>query len=340
MMLVSLLSAFSACEGVELEDPFPDTGTTDTGPDTTDTDDSDTTDTGTDTDPHTGETVSTIEWDDDLAPGPVTWDTLTGFTQAEDFTFDDAGYFWSVEWNGTLVKQTIDGAQQVIANQIQGAAGTSILGNGDIAIAETGRGQVIRVTQAGGKEVMVTGFSYPNGITVSQDGFLYISEHSRGVVLEVDPDTYDVNPVGRDMLYPNGIALSPDGQRIYTCSFGDGSIYAIDRGDDGEWGDPYVWARVTGGGGWGGALDGLNVDACGNVYVTEYIAGKVWRFREQGGDGEMMAKLNSSWIPNLHWGKGVGGFEEDVLYVSDRDQGRLFALKVGVGSTPQVPQVR
>jgi hypothetical protein len=37
----------------------------------------------------------------------------------------------------------------------------------------------------------------------------------------------------------------------------------------------------------------------------------------------------------MHWGKGEGGFETDVLYVSDRDQGRLFGLKVGVPGTPQ-----
>ena len=32
----------------------------------------------------------------------------------------------------------------------------------------------------------------------------------------------------------------------------------------------------------------------------------------------------------MHWGSGVGGWDPNVLYVSDRDQGRLFAMNIGV----------
>ena len=85
-----------------------------------------------------------------------------------------------------------------------------------------------------------------------------------------------------------------------------------------------------GGGGGGDGLDGLNVDACGNVYVTEYIAGIVWRFPPDASYVENVAELPSSWIPNMHWGSGVGGWDAEVLYVSDRDQGRLFGLQIGV----------
>ena len=87
-----------------------------------------------------------------------------------------------------------------------------------------------------------------------------------------------------------------------------------------------------GGGGWGngGGLDGLNVDACGNVYVTEYVKGLVWRFDPDGGGLAIAADLPSSWIPNMHWGSGVGGWDPTVLYVADRDQGRLFGLEIGV----------
>jgi hypothetical protein len=84
-----------------------------------------------------------------------------------------------------------------------------------------------------------------------------------------------------------------------------------------------------GGGGGGGGLDGLNVDACGYVYVTEYVAGIIWRIDPQGVT-EDAAHLPSSWIPNMHWGPGIGGFESNILYVADRDQGRLFGLELGV----------
>ncbi len=79
-----------------------------------------------------------------------------------------------------------------------------------------------------------------------------------------------------------------------------------------------------------GGLDGINVDACDNLYVTEYIQGKVWRFATEGSDAEMVTKLRSSWIPNLHWGNGVGGWDTGTLYVMDRDRKGVFTLDLGV----------
>ena len=80
----------------------------------------------------------------------------------------------------------------------------------------------------------------------------------------------------------------------------------------------------------GSALDGLNVDVCGNVYLTEYIAGIVWRIGPAGGEPELVAQLDASWIPNMHFGHGVGGWQENVLYVSDRDTAGVYALELGV----------
>jgi sugar lactone lactonase YvrE len=83
-----------------------------------------------------------------------------------------------------------------------------------------------------------------------------------------------------------------------------------------------------------GGLDGLEVDACGNVYVTEFVKGLVYRISSDGSNVEEAAELPSTWIPNLHWGRGLGGFEKEILYVSDRDDGRLFAISAGVASKP------
>jgi len=86
----------------------------------------------------------------------------------------------------------------------------------------------------------------------------------------------------------------------------------------------------------GGGLDGLNVDACGTVYVTEYILGRIWRKRP-GGAVEIAATLPSQWIPNMHWGNGTGGWDPTILYVADRDQGRMFGLVIGRAGKHTVP---
>jgi hypothetical protein len=94
-------------------------------------------------------------------------------------------------------------------------------------------------------------------------------------------------------------------------------------------------ACETTGSGQRGGLDGLAVDGCGHVFVTEYVLGKVWHITPDGQVVEEAAQLESFWIPNLHWGPGAGGFDALTLYVADRDQGRLFGLAVGVPGAPE-----
>lgn len=84
-----------------------------------------------------------------------------------------------------------------------------------------------------------------------------------------------------------------------------------------------------------GGLDGMTVDACGNVYITEYIEGVIWRFTPEG-VREKVIDLPSFWIPNMHWGTGLGGWQEDTLYVMDREEGRVFELVLGVEEKEKV----
>lgn len=83
-----------------------------------------------------------------------------------------------------------------------------------------------------------------------------------------------------------------------------------------------------------GGLDGLDVDECGNVYVTEYIQGIVWRMDAETGAAENILELSSSWIPNLHWGSGQGGWDENILYVMDRDTDGIYAVDLGLKGRP------
>jgi sugar lactone lactonase YvrE len=80
-----------------------------------------------------------------------------------------------------------------------------------------------------------------------------------------------------------------------------------------------------------GYLDGIAVDECDNVYVTEYIQGIVWQIPPDGSGAREFMSLDAQWIPNIHWGNGHGGWEKDTMYIMDRDKGGVFALDVDVG---------
>ena len=79
-----------------------------------------------------------------------------------------------------------------------------------------------------------------------------------------------------------------------------------------------------------GGLDAINTDACGNLYVSEYVMGVIWRFTGEATEAQRAATLRSQWIPNMHGGTDRGGWDSQVLYVMDRQRGGVFALPVGI----------
>lgn len=73
----------------------------------------------------------------------------------------------------------------------------------------------------------------------------------------------------------------------------------------------------------GGGLDGLEVDACGHVWATEFRTGALHHWGPEGGRSEVVAELPSGWIPNLVWSEAG-----HRLFVMERGDGRLFDVRV------------
>jgi len=349
-MLLPALIALAALLGCKepTEDPTKK-GPTDTDTDITDTVDSGPTDT-VDTAPSTSETAATGTTGSTAATGdtavefdctapwpkaPISVTTLTGYSTSEDFDFDADGYAVSVVSNNLVGKDQYGGTKVISPGVSNGAAGTRVLSTGDWVVADVPTGSIVLVTAAtGAKQVILGGLAYPNGLEVDEDDNVYIGENSGDRVIRVNAyNPKDVEVVAQGLREPNGVILSPDGQTLYVGSFGGGKIYAVDRDPAGGW-LPYrtFYDPV----GRDGGFDGINVDACGNVYITEFTTGKVYRVSPDGLQATEVADLPSFWIPNLRWGVGVGGWDEDTLYVADRDQGRIFAIEVGIPGKPHI----
>jgi len=120
-------------------------------------------------------------------------------------------------------------------------------------------------------------------------------------------------------------------------SSGDACTLAGESGTCDGWGgkvycDNEAWWGF--GGGFGGGLDGIAVDACDNVYVTEFEAGKVFRWTQDGLGPDLVAELPDYWIPNMDFGTGVGGWDATKLWVVTRDGDRVFGIDIGVPGRP------
>ncbi len=489
-----LLTLLLACDpAIPDIDDGPDRPGKDSGADTADT--ADTGDTG-----DTGVSEACLN----LAPIPlVRPESLTGFTAAEDFTFDGEGRQVSLDENGNLVGITYEGQKTLISPGLGAGAGTHMLADGQIVVADVTNNTLVKVDPTtGGSVVLTSGLSYPNGVDVGTDGFVYVAETGLGTIRKVNAETGESELLGAGMYGANGVSFGPGFEELYVGSFGGGVVWRMDLGDDGIWTRPRAWGLVPGasapttplceveplgtmctlaggygigecveselgynlceivrdteacdgaavgdpcettvfgelvaslcvrapaepgifcaaapakyiedcpghvgeacdvdgaagtcqvnyegtpicdlglywekaqsscadaadgdeclvddyvygwqgncsdGAAWGlpglaclpgsstggedGMLDGLNVDECGNVYATSYVAGKVWRWQDERAEAELVTDVRASWIPNLHWGNGVGGWRDDVLYMANRDNSSMYALEVGI----------
>jgi sugar lactone lactonase YvrE len=266
----------------------------------------------------TGDTGTTTPLDcSTLPPVPVEYETLQDFTRAEDFDFDAQGRHVSIQGRD-LIGKTYDGAVSVISPNVGfSTAGTRALVTGDFIVADSGVGGIILVDgDTGGQQVIASNFNYPNGVEVDALNRAYVADQDRGKVIMIDIYSGDQGTVAEGLQFPNGVILSPDEQTLYVGSFGGGKIYAIDRLGDTEWDEERVLYEV----GANGGFDGINVDACGNVYITEYTTGRVYRVTPDGSEARMVVDLPSGWIPNMRWGHEIGGWRSDILYVADRNQ--------------------
>ena len=190
-----------------------------------------------------------------------------------------------------------------------------------------------RVNEFDAPELVLGGLSYPNGMDVDLDGWVYVAEQSGGRVRRINAETGEFTIVAEGLNNPNGVSFSPDYQTLYVGSFGGGLIYAIHL--DPDMSTESVETFYSGIG--GGSLDGMAVDACGNVYVDEYIAAIVWRIPPDGSSIEAVVDLSADtgWIPNMQFGSGYGGWDPLTLYVLDFGGGRVFEVPVGVPDKPR-----
>jgi gluconolactonase len=129
-------------------------------------------------------------------------------------------------------------------------------------------------------------FNSPNDLIYRANGDLYFTDPPYGLFkLNDDPNKelpfngiYRLMPNGtvtllaRELTYPNGIAISPDGSTLYVAVSDEKSpfIFAYDIQSDGTVANKRVFfdagPRVKLG--LKGALDGMKVDARGNVFAT------------------------------------------------------------------------
>ncbi|MEG3980757.1 SMP-30/gluconolactonase/LRE family protein [Microcoleus sp. T3B2] len=169
----------------------------------------------------------------------------------------------------------------------------------------------------------------PNDLVVKSDGSIYFTDPSYGVSKEQEElgfyGVYRLAPDGKltllvkDLVLPNGIAFSPDEQKLYVNNSEAGYIAVFDVKPDGTVTNEQLFAELKDTS-QGGVPDGLKVDVEGNVYSTG--PGGVWILSP---DGKLLGKISvPETATNLAWGES----DRKTLYITGSTSLYRIRLKI------------
>ncbi|MBN1543623.1 SMP-30/gluconolactonase/LRE family protein [candidate division KSB1 bacterium] len=242
------------------------------------------------------------------------------------------------DWLGRIV----DGHSKVwIQRQDPPAAfhttnGLTVGRDGSVYACDFGLGAVLRLTAEGKSEIYAAGyqgqpFRRPNDLAFDPQGHLYFtdphtygSENPDGIVYRVSRADQNVQPVATGLDFPNGLAFSADGKRLYVCESGRERIVFFDVTADGALENRHVFVELP-----GGDPDGINFDVNGNLYVAHFGGGAVIVIAP---DGTILRRIPTPGKKpsNVEF----GGRERKTLFLTEDETNAVYSLAVHAAGLP------
>jgi gluconolactonase len=205
-----------------------------------------------------------------------------------------------------------DGAASNVLWSKDGCGPSAVIAMGDgFAVTCYDSGEMVRISATGetidtqAKDSSGAALVGPNDGTPDGKGGIYFTTSGPwesapivGRVLHMAPDG-TIREVANDLHYANGIALAPDGQRLYVNESEAGRVISFKVEADGTLSDRRLFVRLS-------ALDeppdaypdGIKFGPDGNLYVGLYSAGRIVVADK---DGKLVRKIEvpSAAAPNL-----------------------------------------
>jgi gluconolactonase len=161
----------------------------------------------------------------------------------------------------------------------------------------------------------------PNDLVFDARGGFYFTDTAAGSLHYAAADGSAVGLVARDLTWPNGVGLSPDGAHVYVAETPTGRVWRFSIAQPGiPSGDgPQLLCHLD-----GAQFDSLAVDGDGNVCVATLSANGVTAISPSG---EVVAEVRvpdtDPFVTNICF----GGDDLRTAYITSSGTGRVFVTE-------------
>jgi gluconolactonase len=271
-----------------------------------------------------------------MMPSPTV--LISGFDSPEGPAFDREGNLYFVNWlSSAIMRLTPEGEVAEFFNTGGIPAGLAFHRDGSLYVADEGDDihGILRI--ANGEATILANahegepLNGANDLVFDATGILYFSDPWRSSVEHPVGGFYRLFPDGAlerlddGLAFPNGVAISANGDAVYLAETGHNRILRYAIGADGAVGPREEFALLPGGEG----PDGMAFDQTGNLYVAHYGGGKVAIF-DQLGEMVDVIRVPGANVTNI----AFGGPDRRTVVITDVETASLYTARVEIPGLP------
>jgi sugar lactone lactonase YvrE len=253
---------------------------------------------------------------------------IEGLGFPEDPRWHEGMLWFSDMDEKSVMRVDLDGNLEKIVEVEGTPSGLGWLPNGDLLVVSMADRRLLRFT---GEELVehadmwdLASFNC-NDMVVDRNGRAYIGNfgfdfeamapYAPGEIISVSPDG-EPKVVARDLAFPNGMVITPDGSTLIVGETLGERLTAFDIEPNGDLANQRTWAKME-----KMTPDGITIDAEGAVWVPSPVSGAVYRVLEGGEITDEVPLQTQAYACKL------GGADRKTLFITTADPlGQLFEL--------------
>jgi gluconolactonase len=264
---------------------------------------------------------------------------LSGFPTPEGPAFDRDGILCFVDWEASsIVALTPEGVAGELFNTKGIPAGLAFHPDGSLWVADEGENihGLLRISREGDSSIVVNEYegkplNGANDLVFDQEGAVYFSDpwgssshNPIGAFYRYSPDGR-IEQIDSGLAFPNGVALSADGEFVYLAETYRNRILRYQINGDGTTGPREIFAETEPPSG----PDGMAFDTIGDLYVAHFNGGRVDVFDRTG------QKVDEIRVPGSKpTNVAFGGSDNKDLVITEVETGSLYRVRINVAGQP------